>query len=238
MFLAWVRRWAFLAWIGLWVVVLVVAGVVLAGPALTGEYLLDRIPRFLTGDYANAVTYPYNQALGGLFGRLLTEGTTTTPWVIAPLAARAAAAVVALALVLATLPVWRRLPRDEHLGLGVALVLPLAIILPTYGHAYYAVWLLPCYAIGIGWLMGQAASGRVVALGCGLAFSFALTGFIYDYDAASFHAGPLLLLTSLPLFGILLLWGTLLAMARRQAAGVVMVPEDAVGSRWPNGRRR
>ena len=219
----WTRQWRRVLTIGLWAAGLSVAGGLLTGPTLAVNYIVLRAPRFLSGDYANPITYPYNQSVGGLFARLFVPGGDTTPWVVAPALAQIGHALVALTVLGVTLWIWALAHRAGRSSEAEVLALPLAIILPSYSHAYYAVWLLPCFAVALTWLARRPRSLGTVAAAAALFASYALTGFAYDYNAPMFHEGVGVLLTSLPAFGVLILWGTLVLMARaslrRQAPG-------------------
>jgi hypothetical protein len=105
----------------------------------------------------------------------------------------------------------------------MALVLPLALLLPRFTWDRYALWLLPGYAAGLAWLAVRPYTNVSLRLGALLGTSYALTalapfnapGF---YNNEAFRAGPLSPLTSLPMFGTLLLWCGLGLMIREEAA--------------------
>src|SRR5262249_50203836 len=125
---AWRRAVAALVWAG---VASLVAAIVL-GPNLTLHYVLDRAPRFLAGDYANEINYPFNQALGGGLGRLFREGGDVTPWLVSPALAQVLQVGVALALLICTALVTRRATTEARLRFLPLIAIVLAIVLPTY----------------------------------------------------------------------------------------------------------
>jgi hypothetical protein len=188
-----------------WSALVTVLAAIVTGPRLTLSYVLDRGPRFLTGDYANEINYPFNQALGGGFGRLFREGGNITPWLVAPALAQALHLAAAIFLIGFTFWVSRRATSDGRSEILPLIAILFAFILPTYSHAYYAIWLLPCYAAAVIHLL-QSQCRRVGLMAFILSLSYILTGFVYNYDQYDFHNGLLLPLTSLPLVGTILLW--------------------------------
>lgn len=221
-FFTWSHRWRLLAILTAVAVVLTLLGVFLAVPDFSVLYVTDRIPRLLLGDYGRPVAYAYNQALGGFFGRLFTSEGDTTPWVQSPLIALLAQIVVDLALVVVSLRLWSNARDPVRNRLAIALVLPLALLLPRLGWNRYAIWLLPAYVVAVDWLLRQRLSARAIGLGFLLSLSYALSAFLYPFNSPSFfnteafRSGPLVPLTSLPMFGTVLLWVVIALMLKSE----------------------
>lgn len=192
------------------VVVLVLVALPWTGVAAYGDYLTGVLPFLASANFS----WFTNQSVDAFFWRLLVPNPDTTPWLDSPALYRGASAVVCAVILVALAVVARRRRRHPRDVAGMALALLSSLLLARVTWEYMLVLTLPGFVL---WL--RAAWERTVPRNAllALAAAFALCAAPIPYTAEPLRSGAGLLLEAPRLYGMLLAFGTGVALALREA---------------------
>jgi alpha-1,2-mannosyltransferase len=210
LYLLWQRRWRALFGLGVSTIALVVVSGTVVGWGTLWRYLTE-----VLAVQTAAVPYPENQSFDGLLSRLVVPVGQTTWYTTIPFSTGVRLILVLLDVVTVATVVlflWRGVNRDRRrFLLGYAAVMPLIVLVwPTAWIHYETLLLLP-----LAFLLWDSLRGGAwfPARLLGLIVSYLLLAVGNEYlvltDAIN-REGPLRLLQSYKLYGVLLLLGLLL----------------------------
>jgi Glycosyltransferase family 87 len=210
LYLLWQRRWRALVGFGVTILVLIVVSGAASGWLTLWRYLTE-----VLAVQTAAVPYPENQSYDGFLSRLVVPAGQTTWYSTVPFPSGARLAlylldVATLAIVIWLL--WRGSGRNERrFLLGYVAVMPLIVLMwPTAWIHYETLLLLPLAFLLWDSLRGD---GRHPARIAAFLVSYLLIALGNEYlvlTTAINQDGPVRLLQSYKLYGVLLLLGLLL----------------------------
>lgn len=197
------RRWRVFAGCALGGLVITGLGLLLAGPRNAWVFLTQVIPALGGG-----TLYAENQTLYALIGRLLASDLTDKG-IGATYPAdetRLLAAALAVPIVLLTaLLLWRRGGGAFAAALRFVLPIPAALLIVPTAWAHYATWaLLPLAVLAVA--LSRSAPPRAAYLLFALAALLLVLGSERDVWVGGSYVGPVRLLLTYKVYGLLALW--------------------------------
>jgi len=204
------RRWRALIGLGVSFSVFVVVSGAIVGWGTLWRYLTE-----VLAVQTAAVPYPENQSYDGLLSRLVVPVGQTEWYTTVPFSAGARSTLLLLDLVTVAVVIlflWRGIGRDQRrFVLGYAAIMPVIVLLwPTAWIHYETLLLLPlAFLLWDSLRPGPSFLARLA----GLAVSYLLLAVGNEYlvlTEALNRDGPVRVLQSYKLFGVLLLLGLLL----------------------------
>lgn len=216
------RRWRVFAGCAAGGLATILLGVLLAGPRNTWVFLTQVLPAVGGG-----TLYAENQTLYAFIGRLLAthlagNGVGATYPVDQT---RLLADAVAVPLVLLTaLVAWRRGGGELAAALRFALPIPVALlVIPTAWAHYCALALLPLSVLAVA--LARTASPRAAYALFALAAALLVLGSERDVWTREVYDGPVRLLLTFKVYGLLALWIALCLTAWRIRPAAYAGPE-------------